>query len=163
MGTPLDRHKYDNAVLYFLKECNNGFLGATKLNKLFYYLDFISYRDRGITVTGDEYISLDYGPVPSALKKKIDEMKEVGIIEEDVANQDTQKKTYRSNKEPNLDVFDEYERGLLDNICGEFKSWNTEKIVAQTHIESPWFYSRPKEKVNFEYACDIDFFQEGSE
>ena len=54
--------------------------------------------------------------------------------------------------------FNEEEKVLLKNICKEFLDWSTDKIVEQTHLESPWFYSKPFEKVDYKYSSDIDFF-----
>ena len=42
-----------------------------KLNKLFYYLDFISYRDRRTTVTGETYVHLSKGPLATSLETDI--------------------------------------------------------------------------------------------
>ena len=60
---PLKKEKYINALLYFIAHCGNEKLGITKLNKLFYYLDFISYRDRKESVTGEIYKHLPMGPI----------------------------------------------------------------------------------------------------
>ena len=54
----LQQTKYENAILYFVQRCNTHYLGATKLNKLLYYLDFLHYRDEGAIVTGDELIGI---------------------------------------------------------------------------------------------------------
>ena len=56
-------------------------------------------------------------------------------------------------------VFSPEQKELLKHICDEFGSWPTEKIVAQTHLEAPWFYSKPYEVVDYAYARDIDFFR----
>jgi hypothetical protein len=37
--------------------------------------------------------------------------------------------------------------------------WSTDKIVSQTHLEAPWFYSKPYEIVDYAYSKDIDFFK----
>ena len=67
----IKKEKYINSLLYFISQCNNEKLGITKLNKLFYYLDFISYRDRGDSITGEKYIRLPMGPYASKLVDKI--------------------------------------------------------------------------------------------
>ena len=67
----LNRDKYTQALLYFITECGNEHLGITKLNKLFYYLDFISYRDRRTTVTGETYVHLSKGPLATSLETDI--------------------------------------------------------------------------------------------
>ena len=56
----MNKLKYKNAVLYFIKHCNgnNQPLDYEKLSQLLYYLDFINYRDRKKSITGDFYIHL---------------------------------------------------------------------------------------------------------
>ncbi|MFA6340619.1 MAG: Panacea domain-containing protein [Candidatus Paceibacterota bacterium] len=158
----IDEKAYKNAVLYFIKYCNNQYLHATKLNKLLYYLDFIFFRDHGRPVTGDVYIHQGYGPVPSTIDEVLTKLKSDKII-------DTEAKPYNGEEMINFllkddskfdeSVFSLEQKKLLKQICDEFSGWSTEKIVAQTHLEAPWFYSKPYEIVDYAYARDIDFFK----
>lgn len=156
----LNKSKYKNAILYLLKYCNNEHLGKTKLNKLLYYLDFISYRDRGKSITGDVYIHEDYGPIPTKSDEILSELKKEKKIKVDF--DDEYKKYGRYNfsslKSPNLEAFDKYEKELLEKICKLFYTWSNDKIITQTHLEAPWFYSKPYDVVDYGYAKDIDFF-----
>jgi len=158
----IDERVYTNAVLYFIKYCNNQYLHATKLNKLLYYLDFIYFRDHKKTVTGDIYIHQGYGPVPSQIDEILSKLKTEEVI-------DTKAVDYKDGEMisfeiKNIKKFDESvfstdQKKLLKQICDEFGNWPTEKIVAQTHLEAPWFYSKPYEVVDYAYARDIDFFR----
>jgi uncharacterized phage-associated protein len=153
----LNAAKYNNAILYLLKYCNNRYLGATKLNKLLYYLDFISYRDRKKSVTGDWYIHKDYGPVPDAIDDVLANLKlSEKITVTQIPYKDGEKFEYKPLVEPDLRVFDDTEKALLENICKEFHMWSTDQIVNQTHLEAPWFYSKPYDRVDYAYASDID-------
>ncbi len=155
----LNKIKYKNAILYFIKYCNNRYLGATKLNKLLYYLDFINYRDRKVSITGDFYIHQHYGPIPSEADSIISEMvenKEL-IVSKDPF-EDSHTISFKLTKNVDEKSFSKEEKELLKNICKEFSDWSTDKIVEQTHLESPWFYSKPFERVDYEYSSDIDFF-----
>lgn len=158
----LNEEKYKNAILYFLKYCNNQHLGATKLNKLLYYLDFISYRDRKISVTGDKYIHKQYGPIPETVDLILKDLKEEGSINIERISSEDGKNFFKHDliKDPNLSIFDGdgYEKGLLKNICDKFSLWSTDKIVDQTHLEAPWFYSNPYDEIDYNYSKDIDFF-----
>jgi len=157
----LNEKQYKNAVLFFVKYCNNRFLHATKLNKLFYYLDFIHYRDHKTSVTGDIYIHEKYGPVPTSLDKILATLKAEGVIDTGIG-------TYRDSEITNFSlaegksvdesVFSPDQKDLLKKICDEFASWPTEKIVAQTHLEAPWFYSKPWDVVDYKYSKDIELF-----
>lgn len=153
----IDRNKYKNSVLYFIENCNNNSLGTTKMNKLLYYLDFISYRDKGSSVTGDTYRHLEKGPVPKMVVDIIQDLqKDKAISVKEVPYKDGKTVDFSLLTEPDTSVFDGYEKQLLESICRKFKLWSTSKIVDQTHLESPWLYSKMMDDVDYEYAYDID-------
>lgn len=156
----LNTEKYENAILYFLKYCNNQHLGSTKLNKLLYYLDFISYRDRKESVTGDNYVHKRYGPIPANVDSVLGDLTKSGSVNIKSIEIGEGKDFFKHEllKQPDIAVFEKYEIELLDKICKEFSLWSTDKIVDQTHLESPWLYSKPFEEVNYDYASDIEFF-----
>ena len=49
-------------MLMVLQECGEVF--CTKMNKLLFYIDFLSYRQRGYAMSGLSYRAIDFGPVP---------------------------------------------------------------------------------------------------
>jgi len=159
----LDEGRYKNAVLYFIKYCNNKYLGLTKLNKLFYYLDFVSFRDTGKSVTGDTYIHQQFGPVPAHLDEILASLKKENKIDARSisVNHDKEKIEFDlvDDIAPDESVFTGDQKAVLKAICDEFGSWSTEKIVSQTHLEAPWFFSKPLEEVDYHYSKDIEFFQ----
>src|ERR1700739_828590 len=112
-------------------------------------------------VTGDIYLKQEYGPVPSRADEIIAELKSEGRILTDVVpSRGNGRVQFELSPSATVDesVFSREQRELLDNICNEFSSWSREKIVNQTHLEAPWFFSKPFEIVDYEYAKDIDFF-----
>lgn len=158
----INARAYSNAVLYFIKYCNNQYLHATKLNKLLYYLDFIFFRDRKESVTGDIYIHQEYGPVPSRIDEVLTGLKSDGMIDTksvDYKNGELIRFEIKNPEGLDESAFSVDQKKLLKQICDEFGNWPTEKIVAQTHLEAPWFYSKPYEVVDYAYARDIDFFK----
>lgn len=162
MNNKIDQRLYQNAVLYFIKYCNNRYLHRTKLNKLLYYFDFISYRDSKESVTKDIYIHEQFGPVPQHAGEILAQLKQQGAIETKAsAHKDGEMISFELKDESQLDesVFSKEQKRLLKEICNEFGSWSTEKIVAQTHLEAPWFYSKPYDTVDYAYAQDIGFFR----
>ena len=154
--TKINKKKYINSLLYFLENCNNKFLGKTKLNKLFYYLDFVYYKNNKRSVTGDIYFCEQFGPVPSNLDSiKSDAIKEK-LIRAEIASVKTKKEKYYLLKKPDLSCFDSKELELLQKICDKFKSYDTNRIVDQTHFEAPWFYAELYEKIDYRYSSDIE-------
>lgn len=163
VNTKIDERLYNNAVLYFIKYCNNQYLHKTKLNKLLYYLDFIYFRDHKKPVTGDIYIHQEYGPVPARADQVLAILKGSNAIDTEAAEyEDGELINFilKDESQFNESAFSADQKKLLKQICDEFGGWPTEKIVAQTHLEAPWFYSKPYEIVDYAYAHDIDFFQE---
>jgi len=155
----LNRDKYINALLYFITECGNEHLGITKLNKLFYYLDFISYRDRGQSVTGETYMRLPKGPFAKSLEEKIlPSARSKKLIEhkQEKSEKYGARSRFQALAKYDLSVFDEYERKLLGRICSEFRDWNTDKMIAQTHSEAPWVFSRANQSLDYKEADDIE-------
>lgn len=162
MDKKLNQNKYQNSILYFTRYCNNNYLGATKLNKLMYYLDFLSFQEKGNSVTGDMYIHKDYGPVPESIDYILVALQEAEALSTSIERYDGDKiKTiFKNKKTPDLSVFSEYEKEILEKICQKFELWSTDRIVAQTHLEAPWFYSKPYEIVDYKYASSLDPFED---
>ncbi|HEY4527339.1 MAG TPA: Panacea domain-containing protein [Candidatus Paceibacterota bacterium] len=157
----LNRDKYTQALLYFITECGNEHLGITKLNKLFYYLDFISYRDRGESVTGETYIRLPKGPLARSLEEKILEPAQVKkLIErkQEKSGRYGVRNRFHALAKYDLSVFDDYECDLLRKLCAEFKEWNTDQMIAQTHSEAPWVFSKANQPLDYREADDIELF-----
>lgn len=160
MGT-LNKEKYTNALLYFVSECGNEKLGIMKLNKLFYYLDFISYRDRKKSVTEEMYLHLPKGPFASSLEKEIiGSAQKAKLIDrqEDESEKYGKRNRFRVLKSYNPSVFDAYEKKLLQYLCEQFREWSTDQMVAQTHSEAPWVFSVPGKSLDYKQADDIEFF-----
>lgn len=157
----IDRKKYINTILYFLTYGNNQFLGKTKLNKLLYYFDFLTYKQSNSSATGDSYVHLDYGPVPENIDEILVEMKSKGLIDVEtvILSNNGEKQKFTPNREPDKSVFSKDELELLDKLVDKFEMWPTDKIVDQTHLEAPWFYSEPYERVSYDYANDIDILE----
>ncbi len=161
LNEKLNVDQYKNSILYFVKYCNNQYLGKTKLNKLLYYLDFIYFRDHKSSVTGDVYLHKDYGPVPANIDEIIASLKNEGVLSvETVPHKDGEKVkfSFGENASYTDSAFNSEQKKLLKNICDEFGSWSTDKIVSQTHLEAPWFFSKPFDIVDYSYSKDIEFF-----
>lgn len=161
----IKKEKYINALLYFISECGNEKLGITKLNKLFYYLDFISFRDNKASVTGETYVHLPMGPFAKHLQNDIiGQASKAGFIKEykDDSQKFGKRNSYLSLKKPDLSLFSEYELDLLNNISKTFREWTTEQMIAQTHSEAPWVFSEPNTTLDYNDSDDIEFFLKDS-
>jgi uncharacterized phage-associated protein len=136
--------KIINAIIYFVKNTRN--CKKTKLFKLLYYLDFMHFKRFGLSVTGYNYITMPYGPVPEELLKQFeknefpDEFNKNFTIEKVTDEEDKQSfQINLKNKKPDLDWFTPNELTVLNEVVEIFKDAPAKDIVEATHFRNtPW-------------------------
>lgn len=143
-------------------------LYITKLMKLFYYLDFISYKIRGSSITNDTYYKLPYGPVPSMIKSEIDLLSSndtVGVgfksqlskyIELQADADDNGKMVHNKLKNYSIKRLSDFERKLIDCLIEEFKDIKAKAISNQTHKEGPWLLTSDNSVIDYNLANQLD-------
>ena len=107
-------------------------------------------------MTGDIYFCEQFGPVPSSLDSIKSEVIKEKLMRAEIASVKTKKEKYYLLKKPDLSCFNSKELELLQKICDKFKSYDTTRIVDQTHFEAPWFYAELYEKIDYRYSSDIE-------
>lgn len=65
MATIFKKNEAYNALLYLLGKFKDNTCDIHKLCKLLYFADQLSLSRYGRSITGDDYIAMRYGPVPS--------------------------------------------------------------------------------------------------
>lgn len=70
-------------ILYIAEECaDDPTFGATKLNKILFFADFLSYSETGDPITGVAYQRLPQGPAPKNLmpiRNKMERAREIAV------------------------------------------------------------------------------------
>jgi hypothetical protein len=72
--------KLNAAVHYIISRCQPDDLGATKLNKILWFADVAYYERYGKSITGDEYVKRQFGPVPKHVPMATRELEAAGLI-----------------------------------------------------------------------------------
>ena len=79
----LDSEKYKAAVHYIIASCDDPIkLGSIKLNKILFYSDSDMFFNTGKSITNDEYIKRQFGPVPKnilEILKELEDEKKIAI------------------------------------------------------------------------------------
>ena len=152
-------------------------LYITKLLKLLFYFDFISFKSKDNSFTGDVYFKLPYGPVPSIIKDQLDLLKDINEENEEIgeyelksafseylhATQDSQTKGYvlELKNGVRLDKFEEYlsdwDNALIEELVKTFKDTSVKEIVDQTHKEDPYIKTSEMEIITYLLAGDESF------
>ena len=116
--------KFQELILYIAKECETDtYFGATKLNKILFYSDFLSFRETGQSISGAEYMRLDNGPVPRNLVPVRDQLisqDDLVIVYRDCLGR-TQKRPV-TRREPDISLFSALEIKTVDRVIS--KLWN---------------------------------------
>src|ERR1035438_1799628 len=77
-----DQEKLGELIVYISeKSTNDPRFGATKLNKLLYFSDFLAFANFGNPITGAIYRHLKQGPAPRHLEEVRDRLASSGAIE----------------------------------------------------------------------------------
>lgn len=150
--TELSNDKVKSMILYF---SNKGIL-KTKLLKEMFYADFLYYQNVGKSITGLEYVKLNYGPVPSDHEKIIDEMASDGLIDYKVEfNLDYESHNIRSIKNYDKNAFSSDELETIKRVKDYFKKFNSHEIVEYSYEENAFIKLNFHDKISYEYACDM--------
>jgi len=162
----VDLEKVGIIAAYFAD--NTKELYVTKLLKLFYYLDFISHKMRGASVTNDVYLKLPYGPVPSTIKNEIDVLSVENILGTGFKSQlssyiklekgkdDNGNIVVSKSKEYNLRKLSNAELDLMKSIAETFKNTKATTLSNQTHREKPWLSTSANSVIDYKLVEGLD-------
>lgn len=140
-------------MLYFIKQMSGVYV--TKMNKLLFYADFLSYKRHGYGITGLQYAALQYGPVPKNWGSVYDSVPDV-LMNECLFFDQSSGIKLESDAEPDLSILDEVERSVLADVCQRFKDSNVKQISSASHEEKGWIDNRQqKSLIDYSYAFDL--------
>lgn len=145
------KEKLLHSILYFAN--NTKYLGATKLAKLLYYLDFLHYKETGKSVTGQQYFAWNFGPVPVDVYKEITGEEDYALGLQGLISTQLYGK-FRKVKTSNeitfdKDIFSKRELRLLKEISTIFKKARAKEIVKVAHLKNhPWDITRQEKGEN---------------
>jgi transcriptional regulator with XRE-family HTH domain len=139
-----DYDKYRQMILAFLRKAkgNGATLKKTKLAKLLYFADFTWYFNHLQSMSGLAYRKIEYGPVPDAYFRILDEMDEQSRLT--VQKKEVEGKTMYEISETfiseieQLNLLSNEELILIDTIWDKWKNANTNQIVQYTHNQFPY-------------------------
>ena len=141
--------KIYSLIKYFSEKMNN--LTKTKLAKLFWYVDFLSYKTYGHSMTGLAYCHLTHGAVPFLYEEFINDKR----VKSDVIYFDDSTKFLITGCECSNTLSND-EKNLIDLIVEKFKDMNTKQVVDYMHNESAYLKTKDNEFICYKYAEEIE-------
>lgn len=145
--------KVTEVIKYFCSSLDGVFV--TKMNKLLFYSDFLKYKRDGFGLTGLEYRAIMYGPVPKDYGEIYSKAEGIDMDEHIYPN-GTSGILLRTNEKPNMAVFSETEKEILQEVCERFRYCSAGEISEQSHRENGWQKCFPtNSSIPYHYAFDI--------
>ncbi len=146
--------KYINAVLFFCSATAS--VGKTKLNKLLFYLDFGMYRKYGTSVTGLTFVREQYGPVVRHQYSGVEALLRDQYLTEVVKTAgDIEYETFIASVEPNINVFSDAERDMMQGVCDKFGTVSAKKLSDLSHQEKAWTDVAQGSSIPYSFAADL--------
>lgn len=155
--------KFKELLLFICKRSEGDTpFGATKLNKLLFFSDFLAYRQFGKSITGHKYQKLKNGPAPRLLVPLMKQLQDEGSAVQAVRDYHghEQRRTL-ALREPNLDLFDAKEITLVADLIEEFWGKNAAHMSDLSHEFRGWLLAEEGEDIPYEVA--VAEFEQQSE
>lgn len=150
---PISLNRLKNIMLYMLEKC--GEVWYTKMNKLLFFIDFVSYRERGMAMTGLAYKAISYGPVPDRWDKVYSEFSE--IIQELRPVGEYTGSVLKSNVKADIALFTEAELDIMNKICSSMGTYTAKKLSMLSHQEDAWISCQGKhDYIPFDAAFSLN-------
>ena len=148
-----DERKFRELVLYICQKCaTDPKFGATKLNKILYFSDFLAYAELGDPITGFEYRRLPNGPAPKRLTSMRDDMiskRDLGVQTVWLRGGRTQHRVVNL-RSPDLNVFTAAQISLVDRVIEELWDLDADAVSELSHRMMGWRLADLNEVIPYE-------------
>lgn len=131
---PVSTKRLKNLFLYVLGKIGETY--QTKMNKVLFYIDFLSYRERGMAISGLAYNAIEFGPVPQRWDRVYSAFDEVEERLRLVQNQECV--SLEAACEADMSGFTEQEVAIIDEVCAKVKNMTSRAISKMSHEEPAW-------------------------
>ncbi len=150
----INEKKYKNVVLFFANKIKNGTLGKLKIMKLLYFLDFDFFEKYGKSVTGDEYLRFDNGPVPRMAEKFLKEMNgtDVKISKRKVADGFRDQQHIEPLRLYEMNLFSREELMMMEEVADKWEKFSGAEMKNASHGEAPWIATKSNDVIDYNLA-----------
>jgi len=153
-GVTFDREKFLAVVHWIIEACSGDLdkLGQTKLHKVLYYADMLSYVARGESLTGVDYVKQPFGPTARYLGWALRELSASGAIQvRSRAFHGLSKQDFVLQKPCATNRLDAGERELLNDVIDFVCGFSAKEISEISHAK-PWESVRFGERIPYATA-----------
>ena len=125
----------------------------TKLNKLLFYSDFLTFHACGRSITGLRYARIPHGPVPHEYDPIFVSLAKMGmIVLEPREKGECSGDVIRPKDGADLTALSDEERRVATIVRDYFEGWSSSRIAEFSHKERAWTDVRTGDLISYEYA-----------
>jgi len=144
--------KFKELILLVARECREDpRCGATKLNKILFYSDFLAYEELGQSISGEAYRKLERGPVPSRMLPVVEDMQSQGWCawaDRDYFGLPLRK--LQPLREPDLSLFSTEELEVVRRVIQDLWELNATEVSDLSHRFAGWQAAASGEEIPYE-------------
>jgi hypothetical protein len=150
MASPRD--KFKELILYIAQKSEGDpTFGATKLNKILFFCDFLSYRAYGESITGQRYFKLPHGPAPRALLPVVKELEAEGAcVKAKRSYFGRPQEPLFARREANIDIFKSRDIALVDTVVQQLRGNDASEVSNLSHEFIGWELADDQEDIPYE-------------
>ena len=131
---PQSPERLKNLLLHILEQMGETF--QTKMNKVLFYIDFLSYRERGMAISGLAYQAMEFGPVPQRWDRVYSAFDNVEQREKLLQGQECL--SLWANGTADMSGFFAGEMAVIDKVCELMKKMTSREASQMSHKEPMW-------------------------
>jgi Protein of unknown function (DUF4065) len=149
---PYDERRFSELMLYVASRmADESSFGATMLNKVLCFSDFLHYARYGDSITGAEYMRLPYGPAPRPLKRVQNDLIGSGqaACQEQTVGAYVQKRLVPL-RDPDLSLFSGTEIAMVDQIITQLRGRSAVSVSDLSHGMLGWQVAPEHETIPYE-------------
>jgi len=152
-GGRLENNARMKELIVYISQKSQGDkkFGATKLNKILFYSDYLSFARRGQSITGHDYQRLPQGPAPRRLlplRAELIEEDRISLLKRDYGG--LQQDTTVALTEPDLSIFDGEDIAIVDEIIEACWGMTARQISCESHKFIGWRLAETGESIPYE-------------
>lgn len=133
--------KLGELILYLAERGRSDpYFGATKLDKVLLFADFLSYARRRMSITSQVYVKEKWGPIPTQLVKVKKALADAGLIQEKKASAiggKHQRHTIIPKRKADMTEFSDEEIAIVDEVFDKLRSYNASEASALSYRRLP--------------------------
>lgn len=146
--------KMAELILYISDRCQTDpAYGATKLNKILFYADFLYYANKGESITGQEYMRLDNGPAPRRLVPVRDQL----VDHRELVIRDQPFGAFRQKRPlalrpADLSAFSGEQIAMVDTVIQDLWGRTATEVSELSHLFEGWKLAEDRETIPYATA-----------